>query len=131
MICSVCGEPLPEPAPTGQRLVRKCKRHYVERGTVVLVMHKTGAPRGVCEVYSATVTAVNGQNFNYKINNSVNDPFYTGLRRYADEGTSWSRTTDDESYGALRAAWNLREPALLDTTEAVEDLASGGYYRPR
>lgn len=39
--------------------------------------------------------------------------FETGQRIFstAEEGVSWARGWDEETQGALRAAWALREPA--------------------
>jgi xanthine dehydrogenase molybdopterin-binding subunit B len=103
MICNVCGEALPEPAPTGQRLVRKCKRHYVEVNVLVLVVHKDSRP-GHFQVQRARVTAVQGGGFNYKLDIGFDDPFFVGMCWFKDEGTWWSRTLDDEAAGALSAA---------------------------
>ncbi len=40
--------------------------------------------------------------------------FETGQRIFsaAEEGTAWARGWDEETQGALRAAWALREPGV-------------------
>jgi hypothetical protein len=103
MMCSICGERPPEPTPAGQRLARKCARHYVEVNTVILVAHKAPRP-GTLEVQRARVTAIHGSAFNYKLDIGFDDPFFVGMCRLGDEGVWWSRAIDDEAAGALRAA---------------------------
>jgi hypothetical protein len=103
VICSICAETLPEPVPTGQRLARKCRRHYVEVNTIVLVVHKAPRP-GALEVQRARVTAIHGMGFSYKLDIGFDDPFFVGMCRLVDEGVWWSRALDDEAAGALSAA---------------------------
>ncbi len=105
MICSICGDELPNPAPTGQRLARKCQRHYVAVNSIILVVHKSPCPMyGAYNVGRAQVTAVRGQGFSYKLVVGFDDPFYVGMRLYTDEGIWWTRDLSDEAAGALHAA---------------------------
>lgn len=107
MTCTVCNDVLPEPVPTGQRLARKCRRHYVQVNDIVLALHSDGMLPKVFTLERVRVTAVHGLNFSYKVDGSVDLPSFAGLCRLEDEGTWWARSLDDETAGALRAAHAL------------------------
>jgi hypothetical protein len=107
--CTVCSEPLPEPAPTGQRLARKCKRHYVEVNMIVLAMYSASVlPRGIYTAERVQVTALQGNGFSYRLAiGIITGPSLVGQCRLVDEGVWWTRALDEEAAGALRATHAL------------------------
>lgn len=102
MICTFCNDdvPLPKPTSAGQRLARKCHRHYVDVGFDVLVIHDGAVQR-------AQVSAVHGLTFSYRLADGAVVPGRVGARQYRDEGVWWTLDMSTEAAAALAAAWKL------------------------